>query len=728
MPVRSIWQGHHRGVLSGEDCPFISVYALCTGKTLSFPISCLAFVRLTSLTDRLILAQMHKLSIVPLLLWMLPLQASDLETIQAWLRRPIIDTNLPLAEVQAYAQSRVPLIPEAHTAKQWAEHAERMRRETLQRVVFRGEAARWQTEKTRVEWLERIEGGPGYSMRKLRYEAVPGLWIPALLYEPHNLSGKVPVIMNVNGHEGIGKAVAYKQIRCINLVKRGMLVLNPEWIGMGQLGGTGYQHYRMNQLDLCGTSGLAPFYLAMKRGLDILLAHQNADPERVGVSGLSGGGWQTIFISALDTRVKLCNPVAGYSSFRTRARFLSDLGDSEQTPCDLATVVDYTHLTAMLAPRPTLLTYNFKDNCCFASPHALEPLWEAAAPIFELYGKEENLRAHINYDPGDHNFGLDNREAFYRIVGEHFFAGQDFVSMEILSDAEVKSNTVLNVALPTNNATFNSLALDLSKDLPRQPKLPASESAGEKWQQDNRAKLRDLVRAKHSRVVAEQLQAEEKSGTRAVFWRLRVDDAWTVPAVELSPHNPQATVIVVADAGRQNVANEVRRFLTEGKRVLAVDPFYFGESKIRSHDYLFALLLAAIGDRPLGVQAGQLAAIAGWCQSRYRDEPVIIAAIGPRSALFSLIAAGLEDKAIGGLELNESLGSLKEVIEQNWGVTDKPELFCFGLLEALDIKQLVALVTPRPAVFRKPSERLKTELATLTPWCEMLGTKLQMVE
>jgi len=672
---------------------------------------------------------MARLSIVSLLLLLvLPLRASELEPIQAWLKRPIIDTNLPLSEVQAYTESRVPLMPEVQTAKQWRQHAERIRRETLDRVVFRGEAAKWRNEQTKVEWFDVIEGGPGYSIRKLRYEVVPGLWIPALLYVPNGLSGKVPVIMNVNGHEGIGKAVAYKQIRCINLARRGMLVLNPEWIGMGQLRGNGYQHYRMNQLDLCGTSGLAPFYLAMKRGLDVLLSHPNADPERVAVSGLSGGGWQTIFISSLDTRVTLCNPVAGYSSFRTRARFWSDLGDSEQTPCDLATVADYAHLTALMAPRPTLLTYNFKDNCCFASPHALQPLVDAATPIFELYGKEANLRSHINYEPGDHNFGLDNREAFYRIVGEHFYAGQDFLSMEIPCDAEVKSNTVLNVPLPANNATFNSLALALSKDLPRQPTLPTSKSAAEKWQNDNRAKLRELVRAKHSQVTAERLHAEEKAGTHAIFWRLRVDDTWTVPAVELGAGDPHATVIVVADAGRQNSANEVQRLLTDGKRVLAVDPFYFGESKIRSHDFLFALLVSAVGERPLGLQAGQLAAIARWCQARYRDEPVVIAAIGPRSSLSSLVAAGLEDKAIGGLELHGALGSLKEVIEQNWGVNEKPELFCFGLLEGFDVKHLVALVTPRPVIFRKANERIQAEVATLEVWCEMLGTKLQMFE
>src|SRR5262245_24483634 len=439
------------------------------------------FVRLTSLRDRLILALMHKLSIVPLLLWMLPLHASDLEAIQAWLRRPIIDTNLPMSEVQAYTESRVPLMPHVRTARQWAEHAERMRRETLERVVLRGEAAKWQREKTKVEWLETIEGGPGYSIRKLRYEAVPGLWIPALLYVPDALSGKVPVVMNVNGHEGVGKAVSYKQIRCINLVKRGMLVLNPEWIGMGQLRAPGYQHYRMNQLDLCGTSGLAPFYLAMKRGLDVLLALKNADPERVAVSGRSGGGWQTIFISALDTRVKLCNPVAGYSSFRTRARFLSDLGDSEQTPCDLATVVDYAHLTAMMAPRPTLLTYNAKDECCFEAGYALPPLLKAAEPYFKLFDKEKNLRSHVNKDPGTHNYEKDNREALYRMIGDHWFAGdKNYDAKEIDCDKEVKSKEDLGVELPKKNADFNTLALDLAKSLPRNADLPTDQAGAEK--------------------------------------------------------------------------------------------------------------------------------------------------------------------------------------------------------------------------------------------------------
>ncbi len=654
--------------------------------------------------------------------------AADLPVAQL-LEHPLLDTNVPMAEAQAFTESRVPRMPAVKSAKEWEQLAGRLRRDTLERVVLRGAAAEWRKGKAKVVWLETLEGGPEYRIKKLRYEAVPGLWIPALLYEPVHLSGKVPVALNVNGHEGVGKSVPYKQIRCINQAKRGMLALNPEWLGMGQLRGENYQHARMNQLDLCGTSGVSPFYLAMARGLDVLLAHPNADPQRVAVSGLSGGGWQTIFISSLDTRVTLANPVAGYSSLRTRARFLEDLGDSEQTPCDLATVVDYTHLTAMLAPHPTLLTFNAKDNCCFASGHALEPLLEAATPIFKLYGKEAYLRSHINYDPGDHNFGPDNRQAFYRIVGDHFFAGSaGFNPTEIPCEVEVKTNTTLNVELPADNANFNSLALALSKELPRNPKLPTRKTAAEKWQQTSRVTLQEVVRAKPSRVSAEPAGTETAGDTRANFWRLKIDEAWTVPAVELTRGEPKGTVILVADAGRRSVAAEAEQVLGTGRRVLAVDPFYFGESKIRSHDYLFALLVAGVGERPLGIQAGQVAAIARWSQSRFATGPVTILAVGPRSSTFALVAAGLEEKAIGALELRGAFGSFKEIIERNGRVDQTPELFCFGLLEHFDVRQLAALVAPRPVTFAKASERARAELAGLSEWYGLLGNQHEPVQ
>ena len=273
-------------------------------------------------------------------------------------------------------------MPKFASRAEWEQAAARLRREMFERVIFRGEAAAaWRDAQAAVEWLDTIPGGDGYRIRKFRYEALPGMWIPGLLYLPDRLEGLVPLAVHVNGHAPEGKAVGYKQLRSINLAKRGLLVLNLEWFGMGQLATPGFAHDRLNQLDLCGASGLAPFYLAMSRAIDLGLTLEHADPHRVVVSGLSGGGWQTIVIGSLDERVTLANPVAGYGSLATNIAF-DDLGDSEQSPSDLTLAGDYAASDGAARSRPTLLTYNAADDCCFKAGHALPPLVEAARPIF----------------------------------------------------------------------------------------------------------------------------------------------------------------------------------------------------------------------------------------------------------------------------------------------------------------------------------------------------------
>lgn len=643
--------------------------------------------------------------------------------IKVLLSREIIGQALPLAEVQAFCEARVPLMPKVSTVAEWEAQASRIRAGMFDRVVFCGEAAKWRDAPTKVEWLDTIPGGPGYRIKKLRYEALPGLWIPAVLYEPEKLSGKVPVILNVNGHVGgPGKAYVPKQIRCINQAKRGMLALNVEWVGMGQLATPGFYHYRANQLDLCGTSGVAVHYLGMSRAIDLLLSLPHADPARLAVTGLSGGGWQTIFISGLDPCVTLANPVAGYSSFRTRARYLSDLGDSEQTPNDMATVADYCHLTAMRAPRPTLLTNNSKDDCCFASGHALPPLLEAARPIFRLYGKEHALRFHINDVPGTHNYEIDNRQAFYRMLGEFFYPdSKDFDPKEIPCDGEVKTQQELEVPLPQKNEDFHTLALGLSRALPRDPHLPTEKAAAQAWQKLRRVRLSGVTRASVYDVKAIRFAEQEQEGIKATFWKLSMGGAWTVPAVELVQGNAKKTVVLVADGGRAAAEAEVARLLSDGYRVVAIDPFYFGESRISSHDFLFALLVAAVGERPLGIQASQVAAACRWSAAEHKAGPVHLVALGPRSSTFALVAAALEEQAIGSVELHQPLTSLKEVIQKSDTVEQKPELFCFGLLEAMDIKQIAALVAPRPVRFQNADAEAKKALAGLDDFYRVLG-------
>ena len=609
---------------------------------------------------------------------------ADSPELAGLLQHAVIEAGVPLADVQAYIEPHVPRMPVVKTRAQWEEFAARTRRAVLEKVVFRGELAQqWRDAKCRVDWLETIEGGPGYQIKKVRYEVLPGMWTCALLYEPLQIAGKIPVYLAVNGHDPKGKSASYKQIRCINLAKRGVATLNVEWFGMGQLRTDGFSHARMNQLDLCGVSGLAPFYLMMSRGLDLLLALPYADPQRVAVSGLSGGGWQTIFISSLDPRVTLCNPVAGFSSYHTHVQFPTDLGDSEQTPTDLATVTDYTQLTAMLAGRAALLTYNVRDDCCFAAGHALQPLLNAARPIFDLYGEGTRLRSHINFDPGTHNYELDNRQNFYRVVGEEFFPNdKSYDAQEIPSDAEVKTPEQLEVALPPGNADFHTLAIAAAQGLPRDP------GAAKRDPKAAVARLAEIVKYKPYAVVAERVGAETKGDIQATYWKLRIGDTWTVPAVELVRGEPVQTAVLLGDDGRKDLAKWAEECLGRNQRVIAIDPFEIGESKLAHQDYEWDLLVAAVGDRPLGIQASEIAAVARWAHGRDPRTRLILEAVGPRTGLSATVAAAMERPIIGTLSQAGGLSSLHSVIEQNWKVNEKPELFCFGLLESFDVDQI----------------------------------------
>lgn len=673
------------------------------------------------------------LSTACLVIFSLPAGADEtasLETLKSYLAQPILEPGTPLDEVTRYVRSRVQVLPEFKSVTTWEAYAEQIRRKVLDEVVFRGEAAAWRDAETKVEWLDVIEGGPGYRIKKLRYEALPGLWVPALLYEPTSLADRAPVFLNVNGHDAVGKATDYKQLRCINQAKRGILALNVEWFGMGQLKTDDFLHYRMNQIDLCGTSGLAPFYLAMKRGLDVLLSLPQADPARVGVAGLSGGGWQTIWISSLDERVTLANPVAGYGSFQTNIDF-GDLGDSEQAPADFGAIADYVHLTALRAPRPTLLTYNLKDNCCFKSGHTLEPLLEGARPIYRLYGQQAALRSHVNEDPGTHNFEQDNREQLYRLIGDYFFDGSaEFDANEIASADEIKSPEQLHVELPETNADFHSLALALSEKLPKDAALPTEKAAAKEWQRQARDRLAQLVRTKSYSVAAERKDESTDGSLSVAYWTLKFADTWTVPAVELSRGQATKTAILIADTGRADAAEQAEDLLSSGTRVIAIDPFYLGESQITGgrSDYLFALLLSSLGDRPLGLQASQIAACARWADKEFQPVgPVTIVAVGPRSGTAALVAAALETESIGGVEVHGALGSLKEIIEQNRPVTEMTELFCFGLLEHFDLLQVAALIAPRPVVWHEASERAQQELEGLKDWYTLLGEPFEPV-
>ena len=433
------------------------------------------------------------LRICLLLPCMLSLQAqSTSRQLTPLLERQTLEPGLLHHLLGEYLLSRSPQLPPLpNRAEEWTAQADNTRRKLLREVVYRGWPQEWVQAPLRFREVGPPQGHRGYRLRKLLLQVLPGLQIPALLYEPTGDRSSLPAVLNVNGHvRGPGKSVEYKQKRCISLARRGVLALSLEWLACGELSHPENQHWFGAHLDLVGANAIGLFYLAMRKGLDYLEQHPRVDPQRLAVTGLSGGGWQTIILSSLDERVAVAVPVAGYSALISRIERPQDTGDIEQNATDLLRGQDYSTLTAMRAPKPTLLIYNAEDECCFRAPLVRPYIYDEVKPFFALFGKGDHLGWHENTDPSTHNYQLDNRLQAYRHLSRHFGLGP--WDREDPVDREIQSYEELVIGLPEDNLTILGVARHLADRNLRE--ADPEEGRAVEDLEDRRARLRSLVR------------------------------------------------------------------------------------------------------------------------------------------------------------------------------------------------------------------------------------------
>ena len=623
---------------------------------------------------------------------------SDAGQIQPILREEILSPAAALFQMKQYLVQKVPAPPSPASSEQWTAESARLRQTLLDDVVFHGWPRDWVASAPNFEDAGTVEGGPGYRMRKLRYEIAPGFYSAAILYEPDRLTGKVPAILNVNGHVGpIGKAVEYKQKRCIQFAKMGMLALNLEWLAFGELSGKENQHWFGAHLDLVGMNGVGLFYLAMRRGLDYLYEHPNVDRGRIGVTGLSGGGWQTITLSSLDERVTAAVPVAGFASTRTRveAREHGDLGDIEQNATDFFEKIDYPHLVALRAPRPTLLAYNAEDDCCFRGPMAKPFIYDAIRPIYALYGKEELLQWYENRDPGNHNYQLDNRIAAYKFFSRQFELQP--VDGEMPIDAEIKNYEELVVGLPQDNLTILGLARKVAASNPAAP-VPSEPAQREQWVSSKRENLKAVVRLKPVEIAAAwNVMNSKNKGVETLSYHFLMSDGLSATGVLLKsitcPDDAPAT-IVLNDKGKGEAASIVSDRVNRWERVLALDLLFVGDSWKGMPPSSYVQILQGMGGRALGMQVAQLHTLTRWVQKLSGGKRVRIEAAGPRSQVAALIAAALEPELYDAISIAEGIPSLGYLLAKPVEYDDAPELFCLDLYRQFDIEQLVAVAAP----------------------------------
>jgi dienelactone hydrolase len=631
---------------------------------------------------------------------------ADAKLVAPLLQQRLQSEAVTAEQLRHFMLARVPRLRLPSSANQWSAEIERLRARELS-VIYHGWPQSWIDAPPKFEEVGTLEGR-GYRIHKLRYEVVPGMYSAALLYEPERFSGKLPAVLNVHGHGPGGKAVEHKQKRCINEARRGMLALSLEWLGFGELSSPENDHSFVGHLDLAGANGLGLFYLEMRRGLDYLYNDPRVDRSRIAVTGLSGGGWQAIVLSALDPRVSVAVPVAGFCSLTTAIEHPEYAGDdAEQNASDFRQGIDYAQLAAMRAPRPTLLVYNAEDDCCFRAGVVQQGVYFDIQPFFKLFGQEQNLRWHENYQPGTHNYQRDNREALYAFLNSTFGLHASPIEDQD-TDGEVKDYDDLVVGLPKDNLTILGLARSLAKS---NHKSTDAASPGAKRELLRTITRYQPVKVEHARVI----NSIATKGVESYGYSFDFDNGLSATGVlfrSWTTADDAPAAILISDQGMSGMTDEIANLASSGKRVLALQPLFFGQNVPGTGDLgvsSYSQMLNGLGERTLGLEAAQLAAAAEWLNAglqhgspspgsaiatRTTHGPIAVITSGPRSQSVALTSAALEPQLFSSIDARQSIASIEQVLERPLKYGEVPELMCLDLFRNFDFDVLETLAAP----------------------------------
>jgi SSS family solute:Na+ symporter len=244
----------------------------------------------------------------------------------------------------------------------------------------------------------------GYEVCNVAIELIPGLYVNGSLYRPLKIKGKIPVILNPDGHWERHRYRADCQIRCAALARMGAMAFSYDLFAWGE----SLLQFKLE--DHRRSLAMTVQLLGGIRILDYLLSLPAADKERVGITGGSGGGTQTVLMTALDDRIKVSVPVVSLSAY-----FDGGCPCESGMPihaCDGGT--DNVELAAMAAPRPQLVISDGADW----TDHMPEHDFPYLQHMYEYYGATADVE-NVHLPNDKHDYGLSKRAPMYRFMARH---------------------------------------------------------------------------------------------------------------------------------------------------------------------------------------------------------------------------------------------------------------------------------------------------------------------
>jgi pimeloyl-ACP methyl ester carboxylesterase len=320
---------------------------------------------------------------------------------------------------------------------------------------------------TRTPLNARITGRipmSGFHIEKLIFESLPGVYVTALVYVPDDVGKKHPAVLVPSGHSAKGKA--YYQALCQRLVERGYVVICWDPVGQGERsqfwdrknGKSRYnlicaEHAVLGNLAYLAGTNLARWEIwDGMRAVDYLLTRSDVDPERINITGTSGGGFQTALIAALDPRIKVAAPSCYITALPMRVynRIFKDPdSDPEQDLEGMISGGGHPGVLLMMYPRPVFVAAAVLDFFPIEGTHQT---FREVADLYSRFGHSDRISMREGYT--EHQFSPENQQAMMEFL-DHFNGmppRHDLPPVKEVDDQTLQSTRSGQVMLDFENA------------------------------------------------------------------------------------------------------------------------------------------------------------------------------------------------------------------------------------------------------------------------------------
>ncbi len=554
----------------------------------------------------------------------------------------------------------------------------------------------------------------GYKVEHIIYESQPKFYVTSSLFIPKGLKKgtKAPVVIYASGHSATGYRSSTYQHVILNLVKKGFIVFAFDPVGQGErkeyndprtgksIALMSEEHsYSGAQAFITGASQASYMIWDGIRAVDYLLSRKEVDPERIGMTGRSGGGTQSAYIAAVDPRIYAVAPENYLTTF---TRLLQTKGpqDAEQNLFNVIQKgIDQSDFLLARAPKPALMITTTRDM--FSIQGSDESAKEVSR-IYKAYDKPENFS--MVTDDTVHASTVKNREAMYAFFQKHLNNPGNAKDEEvpILSDAEIQVTKTGQVSTSLNGETVFSLNRKTGEELENTLQASRKNSGAHLPKVLDAAKTLSGYREPAEPNEPVFTGRFQKQGYAIEQYFIKGEGDYVVPYLLFKPEHPnQKALIYLQPSGKSEEASqggEIEWFVKNGFTVLAPDMLGTGEigqgSAQTPRRYLidwFASTL--IGRSIVGVQAGDVARLAKVLKEDGNTGEVY--GLAHKEMAPVLLHAAAFNKGITRVALVEPLSSYRSVVMNRFYQPGFIHGFVPGALKAYDLPDLAASLAPR---------------------------------